>query len=35
VRRHGISHDAMLLATETFVSVVNSFRSMLNLFSRE
>jgi FtsH-binding integral membrane protein len=35
LRRHGTEDDAVLLATGIFVSVVNIFLSLLNLFSRE
>jgi modulator of FtsH protease len=35
LRRHGTPDDAVLLATGIFVSVVNIFLSLLNLFSRD
>jgi FtsH-binding integral membrane protein len=35
LRRHGTEDDAVLLATGIFVSVVNIFLSLLDLFSRD
>jgi modulator of FtsH protease len=34
LRRHGTENDAVWLATGIFVSIVNIFLSLLNLFSR-
>ena len=35
LRRHGTEDDAVILATGIFVSIVNIFLSMLNIFSTE
>lgn len=35
LRRHGTDDDAVLLATGIFVSVINIFLSLLNLFSQD
>jgi len=34
LRKHGTEDDTVLLATGIFVSIVNIFISLLNLFSR-
>jgi modulator of FtsH protease len=34
LRRHGTENDAVWLATGIFISIVNIFLSLLNLFSR-